>query len=201
MTATLAQTALQYAKAATTKGPNNQGAGQLSAPKAWTPRRSPADRQDANMKVHHLKTMAPAQGASMADVVDYGRQVAKAGAGNCLEQCAAAALYLTGQAAAPAFSLVMLEPPADHVFIAIGQADVGGAYPDSFAAWDPNAVIVDPWVGICCKAQNYPDLWKMKLGVMGAVGQELSDAGGWKKADDAHWTTAPNAHRKIKFNA
>ena len=200
MPITLAQAALKYAKSATTNGPNNIGSGQLSAPKSYTPKRDPGERMAASASIMHLKTMAPAKGCAMKDVLDYGRQVAKSGAGNCLEQCAAAAVYLSGQNV-PSFHLVSLAPPADHVFVVIGQDPAGGKFPDDFSAWNADAIIVDPWVGICVKAQNYPEVWKMKLEVMGAVGQEMSAASGWKKADDAYWKTAPLAHAKECFAA
>jgi hypothetical protein len=199
MPVTLAQAALAFAKACTPHGPDNQAVGQLSAPKPWNPGRSPATRQDAKLAVADLKKLAPNAGCSMDDVVAYGREVMKRGAGNCLEQCAAAALYLAGQREQPPFRLVYLAPPADHIFVVLGQAPAGdGSFPDAFAQWSAGAVVVDPWVGICVKARHYPEMWRMKLDVMGAAGEELA-GGGWKKANAAYWKTAPTAHRKLSY--
>lgn len=200
MTVSLAQAALQFAKACTTTGPDNQGTGQLAAPKDWNPGRDPMTRHQAKMTVPELKKGAPGPGCSMDELVDYGRQVMKFQAGNCLEQCAAACLYLAGRKESPPFYVVRLKPPADHVFVVIGQAPAGdGAFPDDFAQWDAQAVIVDPWVSICCKARDYPALWKLKLDVMGAAGEELAASTGWQRADSAQWKNAPTAHAKQSY--
>jgi hypothetical protein len=200
MPITLAQAALKYAKACVPLGPNNQGAGQLAAPKGWNPPRDPLTRHSATVAVNSLKEAAPGPGCTMNEIVDYGRQVMKFGAGNCLEQCAAACVYLAGSSENPQFRLVRLNPPADHVFLVLDQApDGAGFFPDAFANWNPNAVVVDPWVSICCKAQDYPMWWKMKLDVMAAGGEELAGSGGWAKANDAAWKNAPTAHRKLSY--
>ena len=200
MPVTVAQAALRYAKACTTMGPNNQGSGQLSAPKAWTPRRDPMQRMMASGAIMELKLTAPQRGCSMDEVVAYGRKVATSQAGNCLEQCAAAAVYLSGRQDAGPFNLVELAAPADHVFIAMDQPEnPDHTFPDNFALWDANAVVIDPWAGICVKARHYPEIWRMKMEIMGAVGEELSSAGGWMKANNAYWTTAPTAHAKLAF--
>jgi hypothetical protein len=83
----------------------------------------------------------------MADVVTYGRSVCQGGAGNCLEYCAAAAVYLSGRQDG-------LQP--------------GGA----------NAAVLDPWLGISVKARHYPEIWRMKLDVMAAGGEELGSVTG-----------------------
>lgn len=200
MPITLGQAALQYAKACAPLGPNNQGAGQLSAPKAWNPSRNAATRQAATLAVNALKISAPGPGCTMDEMVAYGRQVMKEKAGNCLEQCAAACLYLSGSGEHPQFRLVRLNPPADHIFLVLDQApNATGFFPDAFAEWNANAVIVDPWVSICCKARDYPTWWKMKLDVMAAGGEELAGSGGWAKANDAAWKNAPSAHRKLSY--
>ncbi|MBD8531013.1 MULTISPECIES: hypothetical protein [unclassified Massilia] len=200
MPISLAQAALKYAKACVPNGPNNQGAGQLSAVKAWNPPRDPATRLSATIAVNALKLVAPARNCTMADIVAYGRQVSSKKAGNCLEQCAAACVYLSGSSELPQFRLVCLEAPADHIFLVLDQLPDGlGYFPDNFANWNPNAVVIDPWVSICCPAQDYPMWWKMKLDVMAAGGEELAGAGGWAKANDAAWKTAPTAHRKLSY--
>jgi hypothetical protein len=202
MTITLGQAALQYAKACVPNGTNNQGAGQLAAPKAWNPPRDPMTRQMATIAVNNLKTAAPGRGCSMDEIVAYGRQVMKQKAGNCLEQCAAACVYLAGSNEHPQFRLVLLNPPADHIFLVLDQApDATGFFPDDFANWNANAVVVDPWVSICCKARDYPMWWKMKLDVMAAAGEELAGSGGWAKANDAAWKNAPTAHRKLSYTS
>ncbi len=200
MTVSLAQAALQFAKACTALGPDNQGTGQLSAPKGWNPGRDPMTRHAASVATKATKAMAPAQGCSMNELVDYGRQVMKGQAGNCLEQCAAVCLYLAGRRENPVFHVVRLQPPADHVFVVIGQAPAGdGSFPDDFAQWSAQAVIVDPWVSICCKAQDYPFVWKLKLDVMGASGEEVAGSSGWAKADSASWKNAPTSHAKQSY--
>lgn len=200
MPITLAQAALKFAKVVAPLGTNNQGVGQLSQPKAWNPPRDPGTRLQATIAINALKTAAPNPGCTMDAIVQYGRDVMQRQAGNCLEQCAAVCLYLAGSAENPQFLIVRLNPPADHVFVVLDQLPDGtGFFPDNFANWDANAVIIDPWVSICCKARDYPFLWSLKLDVMGAAGDELAGSGGWAKADDANWKNAPTAHRKLSY--
>jgi len=197
---TLAQAALRFAKTCVPLGTNNQGSGQLAAPKTWNPPRTPATRHDATTAVKLLKHSAPGQGCSMDEIVAYGHQVMKEKAGNCLEQCAVACIYLAGREENPVFRLVHLSPPGDHIFVVLNQAPDGhGFFPDNFSNWSGNAVIVDPWVSICCKAQDYPMWWKMKLDVMATAGEELAGSGGWTKANDAAWRNALTAHRKSSY--
>lgn len=200
MPLTLAQAALKYAKASVPLGTNNQGVGQLAAPKGWNPPRNPMDRQLATLAVNSLKNTMPGPGCTMAEVVAYGRQVMQQKAGNCFEQCAAACVYLTGSSEHPQFCLVRLSPPGDHIFLVLDQApDATGFFPDNFSNWNANAVVIDPWVSICCKARDYPMWWKMKLDVMAAGGEELAGSGGWSKANDASWKNAPTMHRKVSY--
>ncbi len=200
MPITLAQAALRFAKLCIPLGPNNQGAGQLSAPKAWNPPRDANTRFLATLAVNSLKTLAPGPGCTMDQIVAYGREVIKQKAGNCLEQCAAACLYLAGSSEQPDFRLVRLNPPADHIFLVLNQApDASGFFPDNLNNWNVNAVVVDPWVSICCKARDYPFLWGLKLDVMAAAGEELAGSDGWAKASDAAWKNAPTAHRKLSY--
>lgn len=200
MAVTLAQAALSFAKLVVPLGTNNQGVGQLAAPKTWNPPRDPATRQAATLAVNHLKNLMPGPGCTMDQIVAYGRKVMEQKAGNCLEQCAAACLYLAGRSENPQFLLVRLAPPADHIFLVLDQAPgPDGFFPNSFAHWSANAVIVDPWVSICCKARDYPMWWKMKLDVMAAAGEELAGSNGWAKANDAIWKNAPTAHRKLSY--
>ncbi len=200
MPTTLAQAALKFAKACIPLGTNNQGVGQLSAPKAWNPPRAASTRQDATLAVNKLKEITPAPGCTMEQVVEYGRQVMKIKAGNCFEQCAAACLYLSGRVENPQFQLVRLNPPADHIFLVLDQAPGhDGFFPDNFTNWNANAVVIDPWVSICCKARDYPMLWGMKLDVMAAAGEELAGSNGWSKANHATWKSAPTTNRKLSY--
>lgn len=202
MAITLAQAALKYSKACVPLGPNNQGAGQLAAAKAWNAPRDAMTRQAATLAVNSLKNLAPGPGCTMDQIVGYGREVMKHQAGNCLEQCAAACVYLAGSSENPVFHLVRLNPPADHIFVVLNQVPAAdGFFPDDFSNWNANAVIIDPWVSICCKAVDYPMWWKMKLDVMGAGGEELAGSGGWAKASDASWKNAPTAHRKLSYTS
>lgn len=84
------------------------------------------------------------------------------------------------------------------MFVAIGGApDPAGRFPDVFAAWPATATIVDPWLSICCPADNYPALWAMKPDVAEAGGEELPKAtGGWGRADAASCRQAPVRHDK-----
>jgi hypothetical protein len=41
-----------------------------------------------------------------------------------------------------------------------------------------NATVLDPWLGISVKARHYPEIWRMKLDVMAAGGEELGSATG-----------------------
>jgi len=197
-----AQAALKFAKAYTPLGPNNQSSGQLAPVQPWTPTRSMETKTLSNMAINRLKANAPAQGCNMNDVLAYAHMVMKEQAGNCFEQSALVCLFLSTYPGNPDFRLVRLAPPADHIFVVIGQAPGGdGYFPDNFSAWNPGAVIVDPWVGVSVKARNYPEIWKMKLDVMGAVGEELPrETGyGWHKANHASWKNAPTAHRKLSY--
>ncbi|MEI7870402.1 MAG: hypothetical protein WCI11_21200 [Candidatus Methylumidiphilus sp.] len=198
----VAQTALKFAKAYTPLGPNNQSSGQLAPVKPWTPSRSPETKMLSNLAINRLKANTPVQGCAMGNVLAYARMVMNERAGNCFEQSALVCLFLSVHPDNPYFRLVRLAPPADHIFVAIGQAPgADGYFPDDFSAWNPNAVIIDPWVGISVKARHYPEIWGMKLDVMGAVGEELPRATGygWHKANDASWRNAPTAHRKLSY--
>jgi len=201
MPASAPQAALKFARAYTPLGPDNQSSGQTAPVKPWTPARTPAQKQDAKLGVTTLKKIAPTQGCTMTSVFAYAREVMKTKAGNCLEQSALVCLFLSKYPSNPNFRLVALAPPADHVFVVIDQTPNGlGYFPDDFSAWNPNAVIVDPWVGICVKARHYPEIWRMTLDVMGSVGMELPRAaGGWQKANDASWRTAPTLYQKLSF--
>ena len=201
MTDTAGSAALKFAKAYTPLGPNNQGSGQVAAPKAWTPVKSVETKTLSKLAIDRLKANTPAQGCSMADVLAYAQLVMKEKAGNCFEQSALVCLFLSAYPGNLLFRLVRLQPPADHIFVAIGQNPGGGGFfPDNFSAWNADAVVVDPWVGICVKARHYPEIWRMKLDVMGAVGEELPrSAGGWLKANDASWRNAPTVHRKLSY--
>lgn len=204
MADTAGQAALKFAKACTPLGPNNQSSGQLGPLKPWTPTRSMEKKTLSNMAIERLKANTPAQGCTMAAVCDYAKLVMKERAGNCFEQSALVCLFLSMFPGNPYFRLVRLAPPADHIFVVIDQHPDGhGYFPDAFSAWSADAVAVDPWVGICVKARHYPEIWRMKLDVMGAVGEELPRATGygWHKANDASWRNAPTAHRKLSYTA
>ncbi|MES2771456.1 MAG: hypothetical protein V4623_05670 [Pseudomonadota bacterium] len=200
MRMTLAQAALRYAKACIPLGCNNQGVGQLSKPKAWSPTRDPLIRYEASSAVVHLKTLSPQQGCTMQEVVAYGRKVMQYKAGNCMEQCAAACLYLSGSHEKPVFRLVQLQPPGDHIFLVLDQLpEKNGFFPDNFADWNNQAIIIDPWVSICCKANDYLMWWSMRLDVMATAGEELATSKGWKKANSLEWKNAPSTYRKLNY--
>lgn len=202
MPISLAQGALIYAKMSTPLGTDNKGFGQLSPIQPGAPVRDGDTRIAAMQAVTDVKAFMPPRGCAMDDVLAYGRRVGKHGAGNCLEQSAAAAVYLSGQADSPYFNLVELEDPGDHIFVVLNQRpDNAGKYPDSFADWDDDAIIIDPWVDLTCKAKHYPAQWKIKLAAFAAVGGELAGKNGRAKASDSSWMNALTANGKKSFCA
>ena len=101
MTIELARLAVRYAKAATPLGTDNQKPQRPN--REMTPDEVAAamERMRASQKIMEIRSPALQDGCTMDEVQKYGRSVAAKGAGNCVEQCAAAALYLQGQANCP----------------------------------------------------------------------------------------------------
>lgn len=200
MPISIAKAALMYAKNSTSLGTNNQGFGQLSAPSPNAPKRDGDTRRLASERIQKLKLTPLTPGCSMDEVLGYGRKVSREQAGNCVEQCAAAAVYLTGQSDCPYFNLVSLAAPADHVFIVLSERpDDSGDYPMNFNNWSDDAVIVDPWVGVTCSAKDYPIKWKAALTAFASLGGEIAGAMGWKKASHVDWMNAVTANGKVSF--
>src|SRR5687767_12122810 len=106
---TAGSAALKFAKAYTPLGPDNQGAGQASAPKPWTPVASPETKLFSKLAIDLLKKSTPPPGCSMADVIGYANLVMKAKAGNCFEQSALVCLFLSVYPGNIIFRLVRLK--------------------------------------------------------------------------------------------
>ena len=144
----------------------------------------------------------------MAQVVAYGKAAAKMGAGNCMEFAAVACVKLNTLKNVPNYYAVELGPPADHVFVVIGQ-DPGdnGRFPMDFADWDATAAVCDPWAHIACLAQQYPAEWKQTLGIWDANGMQLpikvttglyfGGAAKWVSPSDPAWVDAPETSEKL----
>jgi hypothetical protein len=201
----LAQYAIMYARNCVPMKSDNKGYGMLQAP---PPNKgaSPALKMERNFAMQALKGMMPMPGCRMADVIAYGHKVTHHKAGNCLEQSAAATVYLSWQMKNGGFNLVYLASPGDHIFIVIGHApEAAGRYPKSFAEWNEEAVVCDPWAKIACSAREYPRRWQEKLDKWAGRGLELprkSDSGGgWMKANDRFWYQAPFEHDKLSYTA
>lgn len=133
-------------------------------PERHPKRASDASLLELNFNLLNLRKAAyPVQGCTMDAILHYGRLAPRYGAGNCLEQCAAASVHLSFQLrnGAHSFRLIFFAPPCDHIFIVLDQPH--GQYPKDFADWSANAVICDPWAKIACNAREYPQEWKSKM--------------------------------------
>jgi hypothetical protein len=197
----LAGYAITYARNCVPMKSDNKGYGMLKAPTKVV---SPELKVNRNFAMLALKSIAPSPGCRMSDIIVYGQRVTHHRAGNCLEQSAAAAVYLSWQLKNGGFDLVYLAAPGDHIFIVIGQTpSQGGRFPKSFAEWDPAAVVCDPWAKVACPAREYPKRWQEKLDKWAGRGLELSrksdQGGGWMKADDKFWYQAPYEHDKLSY--
>lgn len=155
----------------------------------------------------------PKPGAVMDMLVDYGRAALKQKAGNCQEYTSVVCSYLDNLNPRPVFDAVFLEPPADHTFVVIGQqADGNGEFPMSFAYWNADAAICDPWANIACLAFNYPDQWDNKLhhwaddkgkrlpgASRGMTEYGVPIPGGWSTPREPQWLKALVSQKKLSF--
>lgn len=136
-------------------------------------------RYESSLYRGAIEKDAPTRGASMEDIVGYADKVINVakGAANCGELSALACAYLS-HAGVELFDYVILQAPGDHAFVAIGQtAPANGVYPFSFADWDDDAWICDPWVNLTCAANVYPTQWRAKMTHWQEVGKRLGKPG------------------------
>lgn len=198
----LARETIQFARTCVPLKSDNKGYGQLGPPGKVV---SGDVKLARNTAMAELKAKMPARNCTMDDVLHYGRHVMGVKAGNCFEQCSAAAVHLAWQLrdGAHRFELVTLGDPGDHIFIAIDQQRSGAKFLKDFASWDANAVVCDPWAKIACPARDYPDEWQEKLDKWADRRLELSypkgDRPGWKKANDAVWYNAVAECEKLPY--
>ncbi|WP_437905432.1 hypothetical protein WME95_45245 [Sorangium sp. So ce327] len=124
---------------------------------------------------------------SMDQVLAFGARVAQAKVGNCLELSALAVWLLSRPKEAHGAKVDMVRlgkrlPTADsgdfasgdHVFVVLNppEADENGGYPGDFDDWG-EAIIIDPWANIACKARDFPARWQEKMRKWARKGKEI----------------------------
>lgn len=193
-----ARSAIQYARVCVPMKSDNKGYGE-----GHHKRRTYLETINLNNALGDLRKAAyPVQGCTMDAVIHYGRLVPTYGAGNCLEQCAAASVHLAWmlRAGGHTFRLIFFAPPGDHVFIVIDQPK--GQYPKDFGAWDANAVICDPWAKIACAAREYPDRWTAKMDKWNDRGLSVAATGmGRGAATRPGLYDAPSIYNKLPYTS
>jgi len=169
----LSKSAIAYARECVPMKSDNKGYAQ-----GHVKRPSPDEIMKRDFALANLRKAAyPVQGCKIDAVIHYGRLVQSYGAGNCLEQCAAASVYLSWQLRdnAHSFRLIYFAPPGDHIFIVLDQPH--GAYPKDFSTWSVTAVICDPWAKIACTAPEYPQKWTEKMDKWSARNMNVAATG------------------------
>lgn len=189
----IAQAAFRFANVHTSSGCGNIGVGHLSAIKSWTPSLPDADEVD---DIIH----ASRQKRRKYNFEDYISEVKKVQVGNCGEKSKLVCYFLSQQPGPLTYYRVSLWPNS-HGFVVMDQEpSVIGGFPDNFNDWNDQAVIIDPWIGICAPARHYPELWQMKLDTMAAVGIELRtpfyEEGKWVRADVSYWKNMLERNKK-----
>ncbi len=200
-----AQAALRFASAHTPLGGSNMGVGRLSAIKPWTPNLPDPEAIDTVLKDSRdrIQREKQRQGEENYSLDDYVAEVARSQAGNCGEKSILVCYFLSQQPDPLIYYRVSLWPN-DYSFVVMDQKPniKEGLFPCNFKDWDENAVVIDPWLCICGPARHYPDLWRMKLDTMAAVGIELSYASrerqyNWLKANAGFWKTLLESNKKF----
>lgn len=198
-----AQAALRFASAHTPLGSSNMGVGRLSAIKPWTPNLPDPEAIDKVLEDSRdrVKRERRRKGKNYS-LDDYVAEVARSQAGNCGEKSILVCYFLSQQPDPLIYYRVSLWPN-DYSFVVMDQKPniKEGLFPCNFKDWDENAVVIDPWLCICGPARHYPDLWRMKLDTMAAVGIELSNGYGsegrnWLKANSDYWQKVPDVNKK-----
>lgn len=189
----IAQAALRFANVHTSSGSGNIGVGHLSAIKPWTPSLPDADEVDDIICVSRQKR-------KKYNIEDYVSEVKKVQVGNCGEKSKLVCYFLSQQPSPPVYYRVSLWPNSHNFVVMDQEPGVEGGFPDNFNDWNDQAVIIDPWIGICAPARHYPELWQMKLDTMAAVGIELRapfhQEGDWVKADVPYWKNMLERNKK-----
>lgn len=199
----IAQAALKYALDNIPKGICNQGSGTLRGRRSWTPvfPENNAPLVNGLSAFQRLKSQSPLLGCSMQDFLEYSFKVKRAGTGNCVELAALVVQYLGMHARETRCRVVALLPPGNHFFVVTNQEpDIFGYFPDNFLDWNVDAVVIDPWIGVCVGANHYPHAWHMKLDVMGGLGYEFPSAEGTAiSANNINWYCMIEDARKFSF--
>jgi hypothetical protein len=87
----------------------------------------------------------------------FAERISAVGAGNCMEYSVVVLSWLrrNGKADRGNSGYVSFKG-LDHAFVQLGfSVPADKKYPTNFAEWG-DAWVIDPWVNICCPAQNYP---------------------------------------------
>jgi hypothetical protein len=187
----------------THKSVNKRRLGKYANQQSWE-----RAQYEAKLKHGNLRRGANADSAfptwNIKQVAAYGKKAEAAGVGNCMEMAAVACGYLSSVKGAPAFHVCTLSPPADHVFVVIGQDPQKGRFPDDFSTWDDEAAVCDPWANIACLANDYPQAWDSKMEKWASRGKEIQggeDKGAMALApkwiSPADWKSLPTKHGKI----
>ena len=194
----VAQAALRFANTHTSLGSSNLGVGHLTAIKPWTPRLLDPDALNNILLSSRLER-------ANCSLKDYVSAVTKSQVGNCGEKNILVCYFLLQQATPVICDRVLLWPD-DHEFVVLNQKpSEQGLFPENFNDWNDDAVVIDPWIGICASARHYPELWRMKLDTMAAVGIELRapcfEKGKWLKANVSSWKNMLDNNQKYALRA
>ncbi len=194
----MAQAALCFANIHTSLGSSNLGVGHLTAIKPWTP-----CLPDPDVINYMLLSSRPKR--ANCGLKDYVSAITKSQVGNCGEKNILVCYFLLQQATPVKYHRVFLWPD-DHEFVVLSQEpSEQGLFPENFNDWNDDAVVIDPWIGICASARHYPELWRMKLDTMAAVGIELRapcfEKGKWLKANVSSWKNMLDNNQKYTLRA
>ncbi|WP_437547133.1 hypothetical protein WME97_44400 [Sorangium sp. So ce367] len=152
---------------------------------------------------------------SMDQVRAFGARVAQEKVGNCLELSALTIWLLSHPDEAPGAEVDMVRlgkrlPTADngdfasgdHAFVVLNppKVDENGGYPGDFDDWG-EAIIIDPWANIACKARDFPERWKEKMRKWKRKGKEIDtvtkDGAGTRPPDQQPWIDGIVVFEKI----
>ncbi|WP_437854578.1 hypothetical protein [Sorangium sp. So ce363] len=152
---------------------------------------------------------------SMDQVRAFGARVAQEKVGNCLELSALTIWLLSHPEEAHGAEVDMVRlgkrlPTADnggfasgdHAFVVLNppEADENGGYPGDFDDWG-EAIIIDPWANIACKARDFPERWQEKMRKWKRKGKEIDtvtkDGAGTRPPDQEPWIDGIVVFEKI----
>ena len=158
--------------------------------------------------LRRMQRGAPQAGCSMDDIIRYGGHACSLRVGECFEYCAVVCCYLDkireGQEALP-LSLAVIPSPYFHYFVVIGDEPIqGGFYPNNFTEWNAGTVVVDPWMGICCSARDYPREWFTMLTLQAHMELEMQvhhrhGPSTWEAANNAYFLNMITEQRKLQY--